>query len=110
MKKTMLVAPYLAVAVMLCASNASAINLLKDEEEHRSLDVGLLLQGQVQVTKDGAPDASSASTDFFLRRARIILSGEVLKGLTFFVDTDQPNWGKNGKWDGAFIVQDAFAS
>jgi len=108
--KTKIVAAHAALALLLCASNAAAMNVWKDEEEHRSLDVGLLAQAQMQVTKDGAPDASSASTDFFLRRARIIVSGEVLKGLTFFVDTDQPNFGKNGKWDGAFIVQDAFAS
>jgi len=108
--KTKLVAAHAALAVILCASNAAAINVLKDEEQHRSLDVGVLLQPQVQITKDGAPDATSASTDLFLRRARIMVFGEVLQGLTFFVDTDQPNWGKNGKWDGALVVQDAFGS
>jgi hypothetical protein len=46
----------------------------------------------------------------FLRRGRLIVSGEVMKGLTFFVDTDQPNWGKGGNWSGALIVQDAFGS
>jgi hypothetical protein len=108
--KTKLVAVCAAVAVGLCASNAAAINVVKSEEEHRSLDVAVLLQPQVQVTKDGAPDGSSASTDLFLRRTRILLFGEVLKGLTFFVDTDQPNWGKGGNWSTNMIVQDAFAS
>jgi hypothetical protein len=108
--KTKLVAAQAAIAVVLCASNAAAINVVKDEEEHRSLDVGLLLQPQVQVTKDGAPDGSSASTDMFLRRARILIYGEAFKGLTFFVDTDQPNWGKNANWSTSTIIQDAFAS
>lgn len=108
--KTRLAAVSTAFGILLCASTASAINVAKDEEKHRSLDVGLLLQPQMQITKDGAPDASSTSTDFFLRRARLIVSGEVMQGLTFFFDTDQPNWGKNGAWNGAFIVQDAFAS
>lgn len=67
------------------------------------LQVGAL--GQVQATyTDGAAD----TTDFFLRRARIILSGQMMDGVQFFMETDSPNAGKAGAPDAEVDIQDAF--
>jgi hypothetical protein len=67
------------------------------------LQAGVL--GQLQATyTDGATD----STDFFLRRARIILSGQMMDGVQFFVETDSPNAGKAGAPDAEVDIQDAF--
>lgn len=61
--------------------------------------------GQVHGTyTDGAKD----ETDFFLRRARIILSGQIMDGVKFFAETDNDNAGKNGAPDASTDIQDAF--
>jgi Phosphate-selective porin O and P len=77
--------------------------------EDSSLNVGVLLQPQLQLSRDAAP-TGDVGTDFFLRRARIIVSGNVTSKLSFFVEIDQPNLGKDGNWDAAFFIQDAFLS
>ncbi len=55
------------------------------------LQLGLLGQLQATVTEDATPE-----TDFFVRRARIILSGQVMDGVQFFAETDSPNAGRHG--------------
>lgn len=67
------------------------------------MEIGFL--GQVHATyTEGAAD----ETDFFLRRARIILSGQVMDGVKFFAETDNDNAGKNGEPDASTDIQDAF--
>ena len=34
--------------------------------------------------------------DFYLRRARVILQGQIMEGVKFFAETDYPNAGKDG--------------
>jgi hypothetical protein len=78
--------------------------------EDSSLNVGLLLQPQAQFTRDAAP-TGDVGTDFFLRRVRLLVFGNVTPKLSFFIEIDQPNFGKDGNWDtAAFFVQDAFLS
>lgn len=96
----------LAVALSL-PGTAVAGKLTINEEAY--LNVNLLMQPQVQLTKDGAP-VGHVGTDFFLRRVRLLVFGAVTKKLTFFMETDQPNFGKDGKYDVDFFVQDAFVS
>ncbi len=67
------------------------------------LQVGAL--GQLQATYSEDADDT---TDFFLRRARIILSGQMMDGVQFFMDTDSPNAGKAGAPDPDMDIQDAF--
>jgi len=56
------------------------------------------------VSKDGAPD----QRDFFLRRGRIILAGQMMDGVKFFMETDNDNAGKQGEADSSTDIQDAF--
>ncbi|MEI7892303.1 MAG: hypothetical protein WCI05_04400 [Myxococcales bacterium] len=98
-----------AATLALVSERAQAINVLENKDKGIALDIGLLLQPQVQLTKGGAPDGG-VSTDFFLRRARLIVSGKATKSISFFFETDQPNWGKNGNWSDAPILQDAVVS
>ncbi|NOK36656.1 hypothetical protein HMI49_25950 [Corallococcus exercitus] len=70
------------------------------------LNVDVLLQPQMQLIKDGAP-TGGVGTDFFLRRVRLLVFGSITKKLSFFIDTDQPNFGKNGDYSPAFYIQDA---
>jgi hypothetical protein len=45
--------------------------------------------------------------DFYLRRARVILQGQIMEGVKVFAETDYPNAGKDGV-DADFIIQDAW--
>ena len=92
------------VAVALLVSGGA----IAEDADTPNLKVRFLLQSQVQLTEDGNPDGDGLGTEFFLRRARVILAGNINKLVHFFVETDNPNMGKNGDWGKAFFIQDAF--
>jgi hypothetical protein len=77
--------------------------------ETASLNVGVLVQPWVQVSEGTAP-TGGYGTDFYIRRVRLIVAGTVNERLSFFVETDQPNLGRDGRWGPAFFIQDAFLS
>ncbi len=65
----------------------------------------LSLLGQVHGSyTEGLED----STDIYLRRGRIILAGQIMDGVTFFVETDNDNAGRNGVTGVSTDIQDAF--
>ncbi|MBJ6759453.1 hypothetical protein JGU66_01680 [Myxococcaceae bacterium JPH2] len=97
----------LTALVLLPLASASAAKIPLGDDAN--LNVGVLIQPQLQLTKDGAP-VGHVGTDFFLRRVRLIVGGSLTKKLSFFVETEQPNFGKNGDWNPAFFIQDAFVS
>lgn len=90
---------------------AAAFELKVSDDYFAKLD--FLMQPQVQLSHDpkkgpeGGPDLAS---DFFVRRTRLLLFGQVSKWVSFFFETDSPNWGKAGKWTPEFYVQDAFVT
>ncbi len=45
--------------------------------------------------------------DFYLRRGRFIVNGQIIEGVKVFVETDYPNAGKNGV-NADFDIQDAW--
>ncbi|MBC8453580.1 hypothetical protein H8D64_00825 [PVC group bacterium] len=53
-------------------------------------------------------DKAADQEDFYLRRGRIILSGQVADGIKFFAETDNDNAGKNGTSNVSTDIQDAF--
>lgn len=67
------------------------------------LSAGFLGQAHY-LSVDGAED----SHDFYLRRARIILSGQIMDGVMFFAETDNDNAGKNGQPAASTDIQDLF--
>jgi len=103
---------------VLLGSQASAAQVFADEEKGVSVNVGVLLQPQMQITAAGssgqgspgigAPDGKSPSLDFFARRIRLMAWGSVTKSLSYFVETDQPNFGKAGDFTSSTYIQDAF--
>jgi hypothetical protein len=109
-----------AAAIFCVTSNAAAVPVLVDEEKGIAFNVGALIQPWLQLTAPGAEGEGSAGIgspngspnfDFYLRRARILVFGSVTKELSFFIDTDQPNYGKNGDYTTPpMFVQDAFFS
>ncbi len=78
------------------------------EKGDMSLKLGYLLQVQGRADQDANATGDGWSTDFFVRRSRFLVGGAVSKNVTFFMETDHPNWGKNGNYGSTFFVQDAF--
>lgn len=66
------------------------------------LQLGYLGQAQATHTEDTTPE-----TDLFLRRTRIMLSGQVIDGVQFFAQTDCPNAGRYGS-PNEIKMQDVF--
>jgi len=79
-----------------------------DQPASQPISVHFLLQPQFQFTEKGAPDAASWDKDAFIRRARVIVAGAVSDRISFFAETDIPNWGKDGNWTGSLYIQDAY--
>jgi hypothetical protein len=129
--KKLLAATVLAMG-MTGAASSWAVEVYSNAESGASLQVGVLVQPWVQATAPeesnqgsrgiGAPSgqdgrATGPSYDLFLRRARLLVHGSANEELSFFFQTDQPNWGKGGSFKGAssnfsspLYVQDAFMS
>ncbi len=97
----------LTLALLLTAGPAAAAKFTLGEEA--VLNVNVLFQPQMVMAKDAAP-VGDAGTDFFLRRVRLLVFGNVTKQLSFFIETDQPNLGRDGNWSVPIFIQDAFAS
>lgn len=96
-----------ALAVALLAFPALAAKI--PVGENSVLNVGVLLQTQGALSGGGAPNGG-LGTDFYLRRIRLLVHGQVTQRISFFVDVDQPNLGKDGDWGPAFYIQDALLS
>jgi len=102
------VAVAVSLATLLAPVEAGAVKI--EAREDVFVDVRYLLQPYVVLSND--PTASPAFTsDFYIRRSRIILGGQVSPFVSFFMETDMPNWGKGGDWSNpTFFVQDALVS
>jgi hypothetical protein len=114
---------------LLLGRVAGAVPVVEDKEKGIAVNVGALLQPQFQMTGQssfgghgacGSPGRPGCSTgigsargdgpnyDLFLRRARLMLWGSATKQISFFIETDEPNLGKNGDFSVRTFVQDAF--
>ncbi len=102
----------LAGGLMLVWASAPASAQLQIKNEDVTIKFGI----QGQFWADWTQDATAASAgtqayqqNFFLRRARLIVGGDIGKDLSFFLETDSPNLGKTPKSiSSGFMLQDAF--
>jgi len=98
------------LVLSLVPVSASAQLELKNE----NVDIKFGIQGQLWAdwTQDAtAPSAGSQGyqQNFYLRRARLIMGGDLFNDVSFFFETDSPNLGKTPKSPTAgFMLQDAF--
>jgi hypothetical protein len=102
---------WVAVLVLTCtcvlvAPASKAGFKIGDDETY--LKIGLLLQGWAVFTEEGAPDHKSWDTDFYLRRLRFMLYGQLTDKIHFFVETDTPDFGKQGDFSSRTFIQDAW--
>jgi hypothetical protein len=96
-----------SVCALASAGTARAEKVTIDEDTF--FNIGILAQPQLQFIEDATPN-EGWSTDFFVRRARLVLTGQFDPNIGFIFITDQANWGKGGAYTQQFIVQDAIAS
>lgn len=69
------------------------------------------VQGQLWANwaESTSPTSPGYQQNLYLRRARILLGGDIGKDVSFFLQTDSPNLGKTPKSSAStFILQDAF--
>jgi hypothetical protein len=97
-------ASLLLIALALCPVVSPAV----EKPASQPVSVRFLFQPQVQLTEKDAPDSVSWGKEAFARRARIIVAGAVSDRISFFAETDAPNWGKYGNWTGSLYLQDAY--
>ncbi|MFC1496893.1 porin [Verrucomicrobiota bacterium] len=85
----------------------AAIQTLAGPEWKINDDASMKLSvlGQVHLL---LPHDTADDEDFYLRRGRFILSGQICDGVKFFVETDNDNAGRNGKASSSTDIQDAF--
>lgn len=92
-----------SVVIALFATQAAAGPVLPLDESSNSW-IRVSAQGQLHYSYVGS---AADKADFFLRRGRIILDGQLVDGVTFYTFTDIPNEGKSGATASA-IVQEAW--
>lgn len=97
----------LALALCLCAG-APAEAAYKIGSEESYLKIGGILQAWATADEKGAPDSELMENEFYIRRMRIMLYGQVNQWVNFFVETDSPNLGKEGNQSVDTFIQDAY--
>ena len=97
----------LAFTLTITADVARAQATIKVGEDV-TIRFGTLLQGWGDWTQD--PVSEGYAQNLYLRRARLLVGGQVAKNISFFIETDNPNLGRAPKsLNTGFIVQDALA-
>src|SRR6266853_809091 len=84
----------LGLAALLVSSSASAVKVPTGTDDI-NLNVNAFLQARYEGTFEGSAE-KSLDSDFFLRRARIQVSGTAYKTLSFLIQTDNSQMGKRG--------------
>jgi hypothetical protein len=96
-----------AIALTMTVGTAYAQASIRVGEDV-NIRFGALLQGWGDWTQD--PATEGYFQNLYLRRARLLVGGQVARNITFFIETDNPNLGRAPKNLGTgLIVQDALA-
>ena len=84
----------LGLAALLVSFSAPAVRVPTGSDDI-NLNVNAFLQARYEGTFEGSVE-KSLDSDFFLRRARIQVSGTAYKTLSFLIQTDNSQMGKRG--------------
>lgn len=81
-----------ALGVLLVAQPDAAVAATGANDDGPSIQVGGLVQPQLRVTSDESP-SHGLSNDLFLRRVRVVVSGQLTRRVRFFVNVEQVDLG-----------------
>jgi Phosphate-selective porin O and P len=100
-----------AFALLVALSSAMRGQVVIKVNEDVNFRLGMLLQGWADWTQD--PMSEGYAQNFFLRRMRFILAGNIARNVSFFFQTDNPRLGNAGvtgskTLNTGLVVQDAF--
>ena len=79
-------------AGVLGSASAAHAGLQVAGDAETYLKFGGLLQAWAAFAASGAPDGEAMSTEFYVRRMRLILYGQLNVKVNFFIETDNPNF------------------
>jgi len=103
------VSPFSAVALLLASSSASAIEI-QTGSEALTLNISPQLQPRFEVDFDGPPGwaapSGHANFDFFIRRARLLVTGTAYKQFTFHLLLLTVRLGERGNYNVSPFVAD----
>ncbi len=108
MKHSLLVLASVVSIFMILSVVRSSYAVTVTEGKDASTTVKFLLQVQAQAEQNATYNEKGWAGDFFVRRARILLFGDVTPFVNYFVETDEPDYGKRGNNNPSFFVQDAY--
>jgi hypothetical protein len=107
LKRALLCAIAAVIAFALVSVPAKAQIVVKNEDV--SIKFGVLGQLWGDWTQDSTSGVQGYQQNLYIRRARLIMGGDIGKDISFFFETDDPNLGKTPKaLTSGFILQDAF--
>jgi len=72
------------------------------------LKIGGLLQVHGAIAKDGAPTGNDPGMEFYLRRMRLMVYGQLNDKVNYFIETDSPRLGLKGNHSMNMFIQDAY--
>ena len=100
--------------LLLAAAGTAQAGALVKIDDDTFFSVGAQIQPAMRLSFDGANQAPSGNfgTDFYLRRVRLLTSGQITKPVTFAFGIDMPNLGQKGDFSTAkqFLVHEAYVS
>lgn len=108
MKYSLRFVTLLIVLLLMFSGTRNAHAVTVTESKDATTTVKFLLQTQFQAEQNATYNAKGWAADFFVRRARIILFGQVTPFVNYFVETDEPDYGKRGNNNPSFFIQDAY--
>jgi len=82
-----------AVTLSLVVASAALGQMQIKVNDNVNVKFGILMQSQGDALQDAA--TRSYAQNVFIRRARLLLGGQISPNLTFFVETDSPNVGNH---------------
>jgi hypothetical protein len=99
------------LAVLLIGAAPAGAQIVVKANDDVNFKLGVL--GQFQADTIDNPGTEPNTNNLFVRRLRLLFGGQVAKNVSFFVETDAPNLGKElagGKnIQPSLILQDAYA-
>ena len=84
-----------AIAALLSLASAAPARAQLEIKPNDEVGIKFGVLGQAQADWLGDPSGGGTIQNLFIRRARLIVGGQVTKRVTFFLETDTPNLGKS---------------
>jgi hypothetical protein len=76
--------------------------------EGATMSINGTVQTQALINENGTPDGQNPSYDIFARRTRLQVQGDFAKSFSYFLQFDNPNFGKYGNFTNRLYIQDAW--